>query len=77
MMLIWVVDEVGPNNHVHWVLIPRWEGAIFAEMPRIGRMCTGDMALPELLWYFLYVGTDAGLGLAVDRRRVSSAVYHL
>jgi len=34
------------------------EGAIFAEMQRIGRMRSGNMAIPELLWDFLLFSID-------------------
>ena len=37
---------------LHWVQIPTWEGAIFAEMQLIGK-CAPATALPKLFWDFL------------------------
>jgi len=51
-----MVGRVGPNNWMLWAYIgsvPMWKGAIFAEMQRKGRMCSGDAALPKLLLDFL------------------------
>jgi len=52
-----VVGWMGPNNHVLQAnigSIPMQEVAIFAEMQRIGRMQSGNAALPKLLWGSYY-----------------------